>query len=489
MNSRIISIFAFLCFVSLATAQNSTDALRYSMFEFGGTARSVGTGGALGALGADFSVLSTNPAGLGWYRRSEFVFTPGITSTNAESVLLSGTNFGFADDNRTVFNISSLGTVIASRPRRNPDWRTFNFAIGFNRVADFNERFTFSGQSVGSIVDRFQEIANSEAGLNDFESEIAFNAEALYDFDDDGFYNTDFELNPEAIIDRQQTVISKGSISEMGLSLSANYQERILIGATLGLPFVNFTEEKRYRETDRGDGPDGNVPFFDDLEYREQLTTTGIGVNLKMGIIIRPNQSFRLGVAVHTPTAYRLEDNYFASMTYDFTDDGQAFTGRDSLDGLFEYRLRTPWRIIGSAGLILGKTGFLSGEVEWTDYTNNRFNFGSFNAEEVVANDSIATTLSSAMNIRLGGELVYEIFRFRAGLGLQYSPYANDNTLNNTFSFGLGLREKSFFMDFAYRLQTFAEGYIPYLTSQAPQQLVDNELRTNQFLLTFGFKF
>lgn len=488
MSNRILYILFFAGISSFLTAQNSTDALRYSMFDFGGTARAVGAGSALGALGADFSVMSTNPAGLGWYRRSEFIFTPGITSTNAESVLLNGTNTGFAEDNRTVFNISSLGTVVASRPR-SPDWKTFNFAIGFNRVADFNETFTFRGQSTGSIVDRFQEIANSDAGLNDFESEIAFNAEALYDFDDDGIYNTDFELTPDAIIDREQTVISKGSISELGMSIAANYKERLLIGATIGVPFVNYTEEKRYREIDRGDGPDGNVPFFDDLEYRENLTTTGIGVNLKAGIILRPHQALRLGVAVHTPTAYRLEDNYFSSMIYNFTDDGQGFTGRDSLDGLFQYRLRTPWRFIGSAGVIIGKVGFVSGEVEWVDYTDNKFNFDSFASEEQIANDSIATLLSSGMNIRVGGEIAYEIFRFRAGLGLQYSPYANDNTINNSFSFGLGLREQSFFMDLAYRVRNVTEGYIPYLTSQAPQQFVDTDVNFNQFLLTLGFKF
>jgi len=488
MSNRIFYLLSFLFFASLATAQNYTDALRYSLLDFGGTARAVGSGSALGALGADFSVMNTNPAGLAWYRNSEFIFTPGVTATSTDSRFLNavqGNNV--QEDSLTVFNLSSLGTVVASRPRSR-SWRTFNFAIGFNRVADFNRQFFFQGASRGSIVNRFQEIANSQVGLSDFESELAFNAEAIYDFDEDGFYNSDVELNPDAIINRRQRVTREGSISELGLSLSANYNERLMIGATVGVPFVNFTENKIYNESDDFESGDA-VPFFDDLEYREELTTTGIGVNLKLGIILRPHQALRLGLAVHTPTAYRLEDNFSSSLTYNYTDDGQAFTGRDSLDGLFEYRLSTPWRFIGSAGVIVGKYGFLSGEVELVDYADNSFDFDSFVTEERVANDSISTVLNSAMNIRLGGEIAYEVFRFRGGLGFHQSPFAGDDSFRQSFSLGLGMREQSFFFDLAYRWQTVMDLYIPYLTSQSPEQIVENDTTISQFLLTVGFRF
>ncbi len=483
MNNHIFNTLVLMFFATFLLAQNSTDALRYSMLDFGGTARSIGAGSALGALGADFSVMSTNPAGLGWYRRSEFIFSPGVASSTTQSRLLNDINNGFSEDSRAVFNLAGLGTVIASRPRSN-DWTTFNFGLGFNRVADFNQRFFFRGDSRGSIVNRWQEIANSEAGLSDFESNIAYNAQALYDLDDDGFYETDFELAPDAIINREQTVISKGSISELGMALAGSYKDRLLIGLSIGVPFVSFTEEKTYREIDDND----EVPFFDDLTYRENLTTTGIGVNAKLGIILRPHQAVRLGAAVHTPTAYSLEDNYSTALEYNFTD-GDPFVGRDSTDGLFDYKLRSPWRFIGSAGIIIGKSGFISGEVERVDYGKNRFNFDTFTSEERIANDSITNILTAATNVRLGGEFVYDIFRFRAGFGLHYSPYANDDTINNSYSFGFGIREQNFFIDFAYRRRTFEEGYIPYLTSQSPEQLVNNETNNDQFLLTLGFKF
>lgn len=464
-------------------AQNSTDALRYSLFDFGGTARSVGVGGALGALGADFSVLSTNPAGIGWYRRSEFVFTPGVNAAATRSRLLSGEDNSLTEDSRSVFTLASLGAVGASRPR-NSNWTTLNFAIGFNRAADFNQQVFWQGTSRGSIVNRFLEIANSDAGLNDFESRIAYNAEAIYDIDGDGFYESDFDLAPNAVINREQTITSRGSITEFGISLAGSYKDRVMFGVAVGMPFLSFTEEKAYIERNRNNA----VPFFNSLLYRENLSTTGLGFNAKFGIIVRPHHSFRLGAAVHTPTAYSLEDNYRTAMSYTYTD-GDVFTGRDSSTGLFEYRLRTPWRFIGSTAIVAGKSGFLSGEIEWVDYGKNRFRFDSFESEERIANDSIVNLLGSALNIRLGGEMVYEIFRFRAGLGLHYSPYSNDDNVNTSFSLGFGIRERNFSADLAYRRRVMEEGYIPYRVSQSPQQLVDTKTVNTQLLLTFGFRF
>ncbi len=490
MKNYILLTLSFLLLVTATIyAQNASDALRYSRFDFGGTARSVGVGGALGALGADFSVLSTNPAGLGWYRRSEFIFTPAVNATTTQSQLANDKSSGFSEDSRGVFNLSSFGVIVAGTPRGG-DWSGVNFGIGINRLADLNQTSYFRGASRGSITDRFLELANSNAGLDDFEAGLAFDANAIYDFDDDGFYESDFELEPDALVKKNQSIISKGSISEMALSLAGNYKERVLIGATIGLPFVTYSENKVYQEVDDGAGADGDIPFFDDLKYEEKLTTTGVGVNFKLGVIVRPIQALRLGAAVHSPTAYSLEDNYSNSIVYNYTEDNKGYTGSaDSPDGSFKYKLRSPWRYIGSAGVIVGKIGFLSGEVELADYGNTKFRYADFRDAEQEVNDSIVNVLTSSMNIRFGGELVYEIFRFRGGFGLHQSPYAGDDTVNNSFSAGFGIRGESVFLDFAFRHYNYKETYIPYGTSQAPQQFVDNEVNNNQFLLTMGFKF
>ena len=47
------------------------DAVRVTGSDLNGTARYVGMGGAMGALGADITTMGTNPAGIGLYRSSE----------------------------------------------------------------------------------------------------------------------------------------------------------------------------------------------------------------------------------------------------------------------------------------------------------------------------------------------------------------------------------------------------------------------------------
>ena len=58
-------LFAVLHIIPmLVWAQNDMDAYRYSTIQTGGTSKSMSMGGALGALGGDFSVMSSNPAGI-----------------------------------------------------------------------------------------------------------------------------------------------------------------------------------------------------------------------------------------------------------------------------------------------------------------------------------------------------------------------------------------------------------------------------------------
>ena len=66
-----ILLIAGIIFSVSIFAQDEVDILRYSQYQIGGTARSIGYGGAVGSLGADFSALTVNPAGIGLYRKSE----------------------------------------------------------------------------------------------------------------------------------------------------------------------------------------------------------------------------------------------------------------------------------------------------------------------------------------------------------------------------------------------------------------------------------
>lgn len=65
---KISMIALLLGCMSAVMAQNQYDVVRYMDDDLNRTARFVGMGGAMSALGADISTIGTNPAGIGLFR-------------------------------------------------------------------------------------------------------------------------------------------------------------------------------------------------------------------------------------------------------------------------------------------------------------------------------------------------------------------------------------------------------------------------------------
>src|ERR1035437_11060972 len=154
MGKSIIILASFLVLSAKSNAQNEVDALRYSQTNFLGTARSAGMAGSFGALGGDFSTLSTNPAGIGLYRKSEITFTPSFFNQSTTSNL-NGTSL---KDSKPNFNFGNAGIVWASY---NPDaqygWKGFSFGFGYNRMNNFNNRIEMQGKNNnGSLLDVYR---------------------------------------------------------------------------------------------------------------------------------------------------------------------------------------------------------------------------------------------------------------------------------------------------------------------------------------------
>lgn len=470
--------------------QTLEDAVRYSQLEVGGTARTVGIGGGIGALGADFSVLSTNPAGLATFRRSEFTFTPTIVTTSTESKL-EGNNEAL-ERTKLNFNFNNIGLVFPSRPL-NINWTNTAFGFGLNRLGSYSQKAYYAGVSDGSITERWANLAQGLTPDNlGFEEGLAYDAEAIYnDANSNTIYYNDFL--PGELVERSQLIKRSGSYNELVFSYAGNYRDRLMIGATVGVPLLNFEESKTYVESVF----DPANTVFNELTYKEKLNTSGVGINLKVGMIYRVNQMFRLGAAIHTPTGIGLKDSFSSSLDYSYNDAGGVPTPGSAVspEGSFEYRIRTPWRLIGSAGLVVGKSGFLVAEVEYVDYPNAKFNFNNGadsgdEAYEQELNQQIEQKLQSALNIRLGGEYSMGKFRFRGGYSIMQSPYATGFDPIGTLSLGTGAWiNENFFLDLAFRRQLSEGQYSPYLLNNEQAQLVAQTTTRSHFLLTFGFKF
>lgn len=479
-----------------ATAQTAFDALRYSYLNPSGTARFLGAGGAFGALGAEFGGASQNPAGMAMFRSDELVVTPGLRFSRTTAALPGPVSVGLEDDKST-FGFDNFGLVFNTTPRGRR-WKTFNFGIGLNRMANFNQSAYYEGSGRGSILNGFFNEARAvfasggdESDLYPFGAGLAWNANAIYV--QNGVLDYDLSANPDTFLNRSQTLNTSGGVNEMVLSFAGNYDERLMVGVTVGIPFVNYRLEGEYNESDPGGALEGNAPFFDNLRYTEFLRTEGVGVNLKMGVVYRVNQMLRLGGAFHTPTLLGLTDTYNNTLSYAYEDgSGPNDSGiQDSGNGVTDYRLRTPWRASASAAVLLRKYGFLSADVEFVDYGNNRFNLSpdvpSVEDEraERDLNQTVQRNFQQTMNLRFGGELVLDQFRLRAGMNLLGKPEQGKDGFTKVYSVGAGVRTGNFYLDLGYRRFAGTGSISPY--SGAPVAVTD--VNNGDVLMTLGFKF
>ncbi len=478
-----------LLMVTILHAQTASDALRWSYLNGQGTARAMGTGMAVGALGGDFSSLSINPAGIGGYWKSEFMVTPSIFNISTESSLNGGLNTQETDRQ---FNLSNLGIVFANTPRRGK-WKAVGLGFGLNKMNNFNQEFFFTGETPGSIVDRFAGLAYglTPDELDNFEAGLAYETGAIFDAEKDGIYETDFLDQDQDAFSKRQLVKSSGHMNEMVISFGGNLDNNLLLGATLGIPFLKYESEKQYTESD----PDDVIPTFNGLKFDEALITEGSGVNLKVGAIAKLGQQFRLGAAFHSPTYLSLTDRYTTDMAYDFIQSGSSEEFQsNSPEGEFEYAITTPWKAVGSAAAIFGKSGFVSADIEYIDYGAARYDFTT-NSDNIAdreyqeeVNQSIKDLYGGAINIKLGGELAYQGLRLRGGVQVLGSPFVDDHTSQKIFSIGGGIRGDRAFLDVAYTYHSEDQTYLPYAVEGAPSQIVSNDTRRTQLVFTVGLK-
>ena len=488
------TIILYAVITSSLVAQTAADAFRYSTQDIRGTARYLGVGGAMGALGTDYSVLSSNPAGLAVYRKSEFVLTPSLSSNKTTAQLVGTDNEAF-DSPKNKFRLNSVGLVFNNKPR-SAKWKTLNFAIGYNKIATYDQEFSYEGSTSGSMAESYAEAANglTNAQLDAFSTGLAYETGAIFSQGGASTYGTDFSGSANVPVRRTENITTTGGINELIFSLASNYNNRLMFGLTLGVPFLDWKQDRVYREEDSASD---DIPFFNYLSYEEEIGTAGIGINAKFGLIYRFNQMLRLGLAVHSPTRFGLTDSFQSNLTYSFTESsnsGGVFTA-NSPDGSFNYRLRTPWRYLLSGAVLIKKFGFVSAEIEYTDFGTAAFNFQkdnptvNFSASENQVNTTITDTYQSSLNFKLGAEYVYDKFQFRAGYNINGSAFATEKGTNSAISVGAGLRLEKFYIDAAYRFSMSSDEYKPYTTSFASQPLVNTDLQKNDVLLTLGFRF
>ncbi len=488
-----LPVVSLILICEAVTSQNLSDALRYSTQQPLGSARSVGVGGSMGAIGADFGAISENPAGLASYHFSEIVLSPVFYLNRISSRLGSSANL--SSENYYSSAVDNLGLVIVRKGYESSNWRTVNFSIGFNKLADFNSQLYFDGSTTGSITDHWREQALNLVpdDLSIFASGLAYETGAIFDLDNNKVYESDFISFPNKPVGKNQLIKTRGYMSELSFALAGNYKDRVLLGAAIGVPILSYRENKTYQESD----PSNANPAFESLSYDENLRTSGSGVNLKIGAIIKLHDIFRLGVSLQTPTLFELDDEYSTGLTYSYLDKGkiESFTKESPDLGIYTYNLISPLRAKASFGSVIGKNGFIGAGVEYVNYASAQFDFNneqSTPADIEYQNDlnsNIDQQFKATFNYNLGAEIAIDVLRLRGGINLMGSPFDNEFDFTKTICAGIGYRGGRFFTDLAVRITNYDDGYLPYTTASNDGQLVYNKHQENRLVFTFGYKF
>jgi len=467
---------------TVSLAQNTDDAIRYSQTITGGTALSAGMGGAIGALGGDYSVASVNPAGLGLYRKSEFGGTIGFFNASGNS-----TYYGTSDDDRKFnFNIPNFHLVINSpNPNRlkTKGWMSTTFAIGYNKQNNLGEYWRFRGDnSDSSIVNAFIKDAGklTPDNLNPFSSGLAYNTFLIDPDQSTGAYTS---LNVPLGNEYNQTGVmdARGRIGETNITFSGNYSNRLYVGGAIAIRRLVYEREYTFTERDLLD----SVPTYDQLQYRQFQEDRGTSFAVRGGAIFRVSDYFRLGASALLPLDYSIRTTYSGSIDSEVANTTHFYEA----EGEYRYKLRQPARFTGSATFVYEKLAILSVDYELVDYSRIRLNDDADSFLD--QNDRIRSELRNTGNLRAGLEFRFTDLYVRGGFQSTGSPYLNENFGKpiQQYALGFGYRNEEFFFDVAYTFSKRDQLYFPYSYAGSTNRPASIQSNSNQLLLSVGTRF
>jgi hypothetical protein len=452
-------------------------------------------GNAFTALGGDFSSAYINPAGLGLYRKSEFLFSPGFGYSSTQADYIGQKK----DDYKYQFILSNIGYVGTYNSNREKGLISVSYAVGYNRLNNFGNNILMQGTNqYSSYSDYFVEYASKNHLLPDnldpFNERLAYDAWVI---DTSGTLDQYKSLVPVPV-DQRKSIQTKGGIGEWSFAVGLNFSNVFYLGMGLGIDQLRYIQKATLSEINHD-----NYWAFRSFDFSEDLNVKGTGINFKLGLLARVTKSIRIGTTIYLPTFYNIEETYYNTM-YSVYDDSSFLIKPTNVDGdlletgVYRYNLNTPLKVAGGISFQLGKFGILSSDVEYINYasmkmrTDKDYNT-SFDQQNVdTVNTGINNVYRSVFNLKLGGEIRLGNFAIRAGGGYYPSPY-DKQELNKDASYaeitsGFGYRDNNFFFDLGFSGIFHKEKYNLYTTDIGSNIASLNQSRY-RFIATMGFKF
>ena len=523
-NMKKLSLIAALALVSLAAqAQTWQDAMLFSENNYVGTARSVGMGNAVTALGGDAGSIGFNPAGSAVAGYSQFVMTPAlsISSAYATGTIYEGWDapVGFQDgvsSGFTRFKMPNIGAITSFNTGSRSGLRRISMGFVMNSTNDFTQRFNASG------VNRDNSFAAALASLADGYATSVMSNESWYATGDparmpswismtgyrsgmmdavdgnDGAYVAATERMDDSgnfrlagPINQRYGRQSTGSKNDYILNFAADFSDVFYIGANIGIVSLRYRQNEYWQESpeDPSTFPtigysDGTTRQFRQLIMKRAYRASGSGIYAKAGFLWRPFDGLRLAAAISTPTVIDIEERYGYEGETHYN---SGVISASSPEDEWFYQLRSPFRVNAGLAYTIGSVASLSADYEFTNYSHARYRAVDEEGYEIYDDATFADVnadirdLCGAQHIlRLGGELRptpqlairvgYNYItspqhaEFRGGqvVLLNEDEYRERSRTNVSFGFGYS-SAGSFFLDGALRFNFMPFEYIiPY---------------------------
>lgn len=496
------SILSASCLVASAQGiYNAGDIIQSDLI---GSARYVGMGGALNALGADISLMSSNPAGTALYRKSDVGFTlSGVISGEAPQM----------GNDKTRMSFDQAGVLFAFQVDNSGSGLQYvNFGVNYKKNRNFFGNTFANIRNLNGVFSQTYQIADlaeanwQEMGadgnwglLADISAENTSTCKpGIIDSNPvDGYFGVG---SKDANYRRSVT----GSNIEADVNVSFNSSDRFYYGLSIGIHNIDYRRNSYYEEL-QNDNFSYNFTNWYDM--------TGTGVDFKFGFICRPidDSPFRFGLSVHTPTWYNLTDaNGSILYASDADEKGEHLVGEGD-SGDYDYKLRTPWKFNVALGHTIGTNIALGAEYEYTDYSTavftpvSRFKYDD-SAYMKDLTGGLKETLKGQHTVKLGVEYKpIESVSVRLGYNyltsayktsgfnkiLFFEPFTDTDFTNwggiNRFAFGLGYRWNSGYIDLAYQYQTQKGDFYAFDDADLkPTEITNNR---SVIMATLGFRF
>lgn len=339
----------------LSPIAKSQDVQRFAQRSTMGSARYVGMGGAMTAIGGDPSAAIDNPAGLGLYRRSEISITIDETIDHTQQ---TGSNDIYQ---RTRFAAPQITAIWAWGKANKQRGLVFNnFMFTYHRLANFNRDVVVQGGGMG-MVPTICNITNDMGGVSEenLQNRPWDNVEIgwLSILGYEAYLIDPIEKNqwqPAVHFTNGLLSISEtGTSDQYTLSWAGNINNQWYIGIGLNVPTINYTKHTSLQESNKSNS----------TELKSMFHVSGVGVSGSLGLIYRPIQALRIGASLQTPTVMNLSRQTTGDMYSTIA--GQRYEILTPESGVMDINIASPLRTSVSIAGQIGKIGLIAVQYDY----------------------------------------------------------------------------------------------------------------------------